>query len=57
MATKRPPKVPLSADDENIKTVKLSATELREQLEALGVNMDSPHEDTGDDAKPSSSAD
>jgi hypothetical protein len=57
MPTKRPPKAPPHADDENIKTVKLSANELRQQLAALGVNMDGDDDGTGDDeAKSASSA-
>jgi hypothetical protein len=36
----------VDADDEHIKTVKLSAVELRRQLEELGVDMDADHADT-----------
>ncbi len=60
MASKKTPAPkapPPAGDDENIKTVKLSATELREQLQALGVNLDTPEDGTGDEEKPSSSAD
>jgi hypothetical protein len=47
-AKKAPPPAPPPADDadENNKTVKLSAVELRRQLEELGVDMDADHGDT-----------
>ena len=51
-----PPQKPIHndpADDENIKTVKLSTDELRQQLQALGVDLEDNHDDgddpTGDD--------